>query len=67
MVMFYDWRDMPVKFRFYADIPDDPELETTDAWNRIDAIDDAWGKIVSEVDMVYDASGARVLKKAREM
>lgn len=59
MVVVYDWRDMPVVFKFYDIIPDEPFL-----WNTIGQLDARSDvAMVSCVGMVYDANGSRVAKK----
>jgi YD repeat-containing protein len=66
MVVTYDWRNLPVKFSFYKDIPVGP------LWNRVlsSYYDIQWhqfsGTLVSEVIMTYDASGNRVKKEVEE-
>jgi hypothetical protein len=53
MAISYDWRDMPVSFKFYDNNP---------AVASNSSLDFTGCNLVSEVRMVYDASGNRVLK-----
>lgn len=73
MVIEYDWRGMPVYFRFYSEIP--PEV-TTDEFGNV-KVNDAYGahhlyelmanhptcRLLSTITMLYDASGNRVIKQ----
>lgn len=54
MVIEYDWKDMPVAFRFYSNIP------ASLTWSTLSTLLDE--ELVSLVEMVYDASNKRVLK-----
>jgi len=54
MTIEYDWRDMPILFRFYSSIPGNL------TWTNLGSIDP--GLLVSQVAMMYDAAGNRVLK-----
>jgi hypothetical protein len=64
MVIEYDWRDMPITFRFYNELPETYPLigpGTFDGDPK--AYVESQGKtLVSQVVMLYDASGNRVLK-----
>lgn len=58
MGIVYDWRNMPVEFRFYKSIPDDVK------WYEAGNLENTRGvKLLSVVSMLYDASGDRVLKR----
>jgi len=60
MVITYDWRDMPVKFAFYNQIPAD-----VDTWQEVEAIDhNSQVTRLSYVEMMYDADGNRVMKRS---
>lgn len=63
MVVVYDWRDMPVSFKFYDQIP--PYiLNLVFAWIKLEQRITANGGVLkAEVKMVYDAQGNRVLKQ----
>jgi RHS repeat-associated protein len=59
MVIEYDWRDMPVRFVFFDRIP-----ETAATYDDVKALfADPSITIASELAMMYDASGNRVLKE----
>jgi YD repeat-containing protein len=53
IVTIYDWRDMPVMFKFYLSLPSDINWPVT-------GLDES--QLVSQVAMMYDAAGDRVLK-----
>jgi YD repeat-containing protein len=69
MLVEYDWRDMPVKYKFFDQIP--TSILTGDVsslWHDLEGsitspLVPGHGKVVSEVDMNYDASGNRVTKR----
>ena len=61
MTISYDWRDFPVMFSFYESIPalDDGKI----TWQNIDQLEIIKNvRVLSKVNMVYDAAGSRVLK-----
>jgi hypothetical protein len=59
LVITYDWRDMAVSFRFYSRLPDLAELN----WSTLHQLDSRTDlALLSEVIMIYDADGNRVLK-----
>jgi len=60
MVIDYDWRDMPIRFRFYNAIPSQ-SLTYIDVANNALA-SRAQTQLVSTVEMWYDAGGNRVTK-----
>ena len=65
MAVEYDWRDMPVTFRFYNEIPAAlPPLDSrgTLGVNPLTYFESAQKTLLSQVIMLYDASGNRVLK-----
>jgi YD repeat-containing protein len=70
MYVDYDWRNLPISFKFYNSISSDllitdNETARANLWRTLkQAIEAASGTtMVSEVKMVYDASGNRVVKK----
>jgi RHS repeat-associated protein len=59
MVAEYDWRDMPVRFVFFDRIP-----ENIATWDDVKGLfTNSTVSIVSELAMMYDAGGDRVLKE----
>jgi hypothetical protein len=65
MVIEYDWRDMPVKFKFYDEIPSAPPMFNSKGTLFSDAssyFESAHKTMLSQVVMLYDASGNRALK-----
>ena len=68
MLVEHDWRNMPVSFKFYDHIPDTyanaGDLSTiAGAWQNLASKVAAEGAVLlSEVQMLYDASGNRVQK-----
>lgn len=60
MAVFYDWRNLPIKFRFFK-TPPAPDYAVT--WENVAYIS---APIGAEVEMTYDAAGKRVLKKTME-
>jgi RHS repeat-associated protein len=58
MVVIYDWRNMPVCFSFYNTIPTPFDPKTIDGTSGVNKI--------SDVVMIYDASGNRVKKEVLE-
>jgi YD repeat-containing protein len=68
MYIEYNWRDMPVCFTFYNSIPASvlvaaDETARANLWQNLKQAIEATATVVSEVKMVYDASGNRVRKK----
>lgn len=62
MVAVYDWRDMPVSFKFYNTIPA-AAVNTPNAWQNLEQNILANGGVLKgEVKMAYDAGGNRVVK-----
>lgn len=60
MVIEYNWRDMPTKFKFYSDIPlDDPSGDPLQ-WSDLSSL--SISALISEVQMMYDSQGNRVQK-----
>jgi hypothetical protein len=57
MMALYDWKNMPVLFRFYDTIPDQDI-----SWHDIPEFKATGVNMVSYVKMIYDASGNRVGK-----
>jgi hypothetical protein len=53
MAIKYDWRGLPVLFRFY------PSLPASVSWDQALNL----GNARADVEMIYDASGSRVLKR----
>lgn len=66
MYVEYDWRDLPVSFKFYDRIVDAvADLNPDQAWRFFDQTQTGNGAVLlSEVRMVYDAAGNRVQKKS---
>jgi YD repeat-containing protein len=71
MAIEYDWRDMPVVFRFYNEMPTSPpaceitvagDNQGTLSVNPKSYFETAGKTLLSQVVMLYDASGNRVLK-----
>jgi hypothetical protein len=65
MVIEYDWRDMPVAFRFYDALPGTLPWDNSKGTFTGDPktyVEANGGTLVSQVVMLYDASGNRVLK-----
>ncbi len=63
MVVVYDWRDMPATFKIYDKIPLKDDNDQVFTWNNLSNLDNmSTVKLVSEVEMVYDAAGQRVQK-----
>lgn len=65
MTVEVDWRDMPVAFRFYNEMP--AELPAFDSRGTLQVdprtyFESAHKTLLSQVIMLYDASGNRVLK-----
>lgn len=69
MLVEYDWRDMPIKYKFFNQIPTSIlSGDVSSLWIDLEGtitspLVAGNGKVVSEVDMVYDASGNRVTKR----
>lgn len=59
MAMYYDWRNLPVTFKFYDHIPE--EVDEVSEVYALDANSDV--KRLSFVKMLYNANGKRVLKQ----
>jgi YD repeat-containing protein len=59
MMVTYDWRDLPVAFSFYSDVPSTVKT-CTDLKAGFKA------SLISKVVMVYDAAGSRVSKETLE-
>ncbi len=58
MAILYDYRNLPVEFRFYTSIPADA------AWTEAATLNDRTGiELISRVKMLYDAGGNRVSKQ----
>lgn len=65
MVVEVDWRDMPVTFRFYNEMPEALPLIDNQGTLQVDPrtyFESAHKTLLSQVIMLYDASGSRVLK-----
>ena len=70
MVIEYDWRNMPVAYRFYSDIPStgitrdgSGTCTNTDLYAFFDEkVADNTVQLVSTVVMLYDADGTRIGK-----
>lgn len=58
MGIVYDYRNLPVEFRFYTSIPADAEWDDAKTLNNRTGVE-----LVSLVKMLYDADGNRVLKQ----
>jgi hypothetical protein len=66
MCIEYDWRDLPITFRFFDNIPD-----IAFSWHNgaksIDAqVQESGARLLSEVQMLYSAAGERVTKSTYE-
>lgn len=65
MAVIYDWRDMPLKFKFYDRIPDE-QIQ----WNDVHRLEELYPQghpsgavqVFSYVTMMYDPGGNRVMK-----
>jgi YD repeat-containing protein len=73
MAITYDWRNMPIKFTFYTG---DPNLSaytgaaangTLNKEDLAQAVQTANITVVSEVYMLYDANGNRVIKMEKKL
>lgn len=64
MLVEYDYRDLPVQFLFFNDLPAVNPDERGECGGELSVILASY-EPVSEVTMVYDASGNRVLKVER--
>lgn len=65
IVIENDWRDMPVAFRFYNEMPTSPPLCNNQGTLSVDPrtyFESDHKTLLSQVVMLYDASGNRVLK-----
>ena len=71
MVIEYDWRDMPVAFRFYSSIPSAIDANDSGEYSISSTEKDLYRYMasqgsgvtpLSQVVMLYDASGNRVIK-----
>jgi YD repeat-containing protein len=59
MIVEYDWRGLPIAFKFFQSLPD-----RAIAWNEVASLNSTEGIVqTSEVQMMYDVSGNRVSKK----
>jgi YD repeat-containing protein len=71
MATTYDWRNMPVKFTFYTGNPDLSSYTVTEANGTLTAeqlAEKCTGiSVVSEVYMLYDAAGNRVIKTEKKL
>jgi RHS repeat-associated protein len=61
MAIEYDWRDMPIRFTFFSQVPSIAEL---DSWYKVKTfVVDNQDQVNYEAVMMYDASGNRVRKE----
>ncbi len=58
MGIVYDWRNLPVLYRFYNNVPEDVTWQDAGSLE----ISRSGIKLLSIVKMVYDANGNRVIK-----
>lgn len=59
MIVEYDWRNLPVAFKFFKSLPN-----RSITWEEVPNLKSTDGIVQSsEVQMMYDASGSRVWKK----
>jgi len=62
MAVVYDWRNLPVRFKFYTGYPEDVSPATCTALES-PADGGTPYRLLAYVDMRYDAAGKRVLKQ----
>jgi hypothetical protein len=78
MVVEYDWRDLPVRFSFYDQIPSAIGADDYGEWTIGDntwtgtlygylrkLVEDGEIELLSQVAMLYDSEGRRVTKAFR--